>query len=181
MTGIHLRVRYTDSAYGEKAFKVAKCPRKNLDLYARWEVKWLPWLKCECKEKIPLPFMLGVSRLGGRCAIWKNDYEVKFDRRNLLSLESEVKDRADIDKPSFGIISTGWSLSFKDIHSRIFWTMQTQGFLWGIGNKDFLEGTIKKTKKSKSVILLYRWDYDNDNPLPNLVFSFKDKLENLAR
>ena len=126
----------------------------------------------------PLPFKLGVSELGGGALFGETIYEeVKFDRRNLLSLESEVKDRADIDKPSFGIISTGGSLSFKDNSSR-FLNYANAGLLTeGIEIKIFLENTVKKTKKQVGLYYATDWDYDNDNR--SVTVSFKDKLENL--
>lgn len=112
----------------------------------------------------PLPFTLGVSELGGGALFGTTiDEEVKFNRRNLISLESEVKDRADIDKPSFGIISTGGSLSFKDTSSR-FLNYANAGLLTeGIEIKIFVENTL--TKESVQVGQYYTtdWDYDNDN------------------
>lgn len=126
----------------------------------------------------PLPFTLGVSELGGGALFGTTiDEEVKFDRRNLISLESEVKDRADIEKPSFGIISTGGSLSFKDASSR-FLNYANAGLLnEGIEIKIFVENTL--TKKSVQVGQYYTtdWDYDNDNR--SVTVSFKDDLEDL--
>lgn len=126
----------------------------------------------------PLPFTLGVSELGGGSLFGETiDEEVKFDRRNLLSLESEVKDRADIDKPSFGIISTGGSLSFKDTTS-LFLNYANAGLLTeGIEIKIFLENTIKKTKKQVGQYYTTDWDYDNDNR--SVSVSFSDDLEDL--
>ena len=126
----------------------------------------------------PLPFALGVSELGGGALFGETiDEEVKFDRRNLISLESEVKDRADIDNPSFGIISTGGSMSFKDSSSR-FLNYANAGLLTeGIEIKIFVENTL--TKKTVQVGQYYTadWDYDNDNR--SVSVSFKDDLEDL--
>ena len=124
----------------------------------------------------PLPFTLGVSELGGGALFGETiDEEVKFDRRNLISLESEVKDRADIDKPSFGIISTGGSLSFKDTTSR-FLNYANAGILTeGIEIKIFVENTVKKTKKQVGQYYTTDWDYDNDSR--SVSVGFKDKLE----
>lgn len=124
----------------------------------------------------PLPFTIGVSELGGGALFGETiDEEVKFDRRNLLSLESEVKDRADIDKPSFGIISTGGSLSFKDNSSR-FLNYANAGLLTeGIEIKIFLENTVKKTKKQVGQYYTTDWNYDNDSR--SVSVSFKDDLE----
>ena len=126
----------------------------------------------------PLPFSLGVSELGGGALFGTTiEDEVKFDRRNLISLESEVKDRADIDKPSFGIISTGGSLSFKDNSSRFFNYANAGLLTEGIEIKIFLENTVKKTKKQVGQYYTTDWDYDNDNR--SVSVSFSDGLENL--
>jgi hypothetical protein len=126
--------------------------------------------------KNPLPFTLGVSELGGGALFGKSiDAEVKFDRRNLLSLESEVKDRADIDKPSFGIISTGGSLSFKDNSSR-FLNYANAGLLTeGIEINIYFENTLKKAKKQSGCYYTTDWNYDNDSRSVDV--SFKDDLE----
>lgn len=124
----------------------------------------------------PLPFALGVSELGGGALFGETIYEeVKFDRRNLISIESEVKDRADIDKPSFGIISTGGSLSFKDNSSR-FLNYANAGLLTeGIGITLSFENTVKKTKNQVGLYYTTDWDYDNDSR--SVSVSFKDDLE----
>lgn len=134
--------------------------------------------KMRIRGENPLPFTLGVSELGGVSLFGETiDEEVKFDRRNLISLESEVTDRSEIDKPIFGIISTGGSISFKDIYSR-FLNYENAGLLTnGIEIKIFIENTIKKTIKQVGSYYTSDWDYDNDNR--SVIVSFKDDLEDL--
>ncbi len=124
----------------------------------------------------PSPFTLGVSRLGEGALFGETiDTEVKFDRRNLLSIESEITDRGDIEMPSFGIISNGGSMSFNDNNSR-FLNYANAGILTeGIEIKIFLENTLTKRKRQVGTYYTADWDYDNDNR--SVSVSFKDKLE----
>lgn len=130
------------------------------------------------KGENPSPFTLGESRLGEGALFGQAiEEEIQFDRRNLLSFESEIKDRADIQQPSFGIISTGGSISFKDNNQR-FLEFANNGLLAeGIEIKIFLENTLTKRKRQVGTYYTADWDYDNDNR--SVTVSFKDKLENL--
>lgn len=132
--------------------------------------------KMRTQGKNPLPFTLGASALGEGALFGETIYDdVKFDRRNLISIESEVKDRSDIQLPSFGIISTGGSLLFKDTTSR-FLNYANAGLLTeGIEIKIFLENTVKKTKKQVGQYYTTDWNYDNDSRSVDV--SFKDDLE----
>jgi hypothetical protein len=124
----------------------------------------------------PYGFVLGVSKLGGGSTMGTGfQDDVQFDKRNLISFESEIKDRADIKQPSFGIISTGGSMSFKDNDSR-FLTYANAGLLTeGVEIKIFLENTITKTRKNIGTYYTTDWDYDNGNRIVSV--SFKDDLE----
>lgn len=126
----------------------------------------------------PLPFTLGVSELGSGALFGETvDVEQIFDQRNLLSIESEVKDRSDIEQPSFGIISNGGSLSFNDSSSR-FLEYANAGLLTeGIEIKIFLENTLTKSKKQVGLYYTTDWEYDNGNR--SVSVSFKDNLEDL--
>lgn len=124
----------------------------------------------------PLPFTLGVSELGGGSLFGETIVEgVKFDRRNLISFESELKDRADINQPSFGIISTGGSMSFKDNSGR-FLNYANAGLLTdGIFIYITIYNTLSKTGIVAGDYYTTDWDYDNDNR--SVSVSFKDDLE----
>ena len=127
------------------------------------------------KGENPSPFRLGVSRLGKGLLGETIDNTEVINKRNILHSESEIRDRAEIDKPSFGIISTGGSLSFKDNIYR-FLNYANVGLLTeGIEIKIFLENTIKKTKKQVGQYYTTDWDYDNDSR--SVSVSFKDDLE----
>jgi hypothetical protein len=131
----------------------------------------------EIKGENTSPFVLRESQLG--CSTFGTNIDTTFvvDKRNILSLESEIRDRADVDKPSFGVISSGGSLSMKD-NNKILLNYANLGLLTeGLAIRIFLNNTI--TKHSKPIGIYYICDlhYDNDNR--SLTISFNDRLEDL--
>lgn len=125
-----------------------------------------------------LLFALGVSKLGDGSMFGKEiDEEIVFDRRNTTSLEMEIQQKDDASKPSFGIISNGGSLSFRDTNSK-FLSYANAGLLSdGLEIKVFLGNTITKAKKQVGLYYTTDWDYDNDNRMVRV--SFSDNLEKL--
>jgi hypothetical protein len=125
----------------------------------------------------PSPFRLGVSRLGENLLGEKIDNTEVINKRNILSLDSEIRDRADIDKPSFGLISSGGRLSFRDDNSR-FLGYAKNGILKG--NEPitvFLNNTISKTREQVGKRFATDWDYDNDSH--SVSVSFSDDLQKM--
>lgn len=126
----------------------------------------------------PLPFTLGVSELGGGSLFGETvDVEAVFDRRNLLSLESEIRDRSDIKLPSWGIFSNGGNLSFKDINSRFLGYANAGLLKSGIKVEIFLNDTISKRKEIVGTYYTADWEYDNDSR--SVSVSLKDNLEKI--
>jgi hypothetical protein len=125
----------------------------------------------------PSPFRLGVSRLGENMFGEEIDNNEVIDKRKIISLESEIRDRADIDKPSFGLISSGGQLSFRDTNSH-FLNYANNGILKG-GEQVliFLNNTVTKNKKQVGEYFSNDWNYDNDNR--SVSVSFDDNLEDL--
>lgn len=123
------------------------------------------------------PFVLGSSRLGYANFGEIVDKVELINKRVMLSLECETRDRSDIDKPSFGVISNGGSLSFNDGYSQ-FLILINSGFLSGGEEiKIFLENTITRQRKKVGVYYAENWGYDNENKTVSV--SFKDNLEKL--
>lgn len=126
----------------------------------------------------PSRFTLGVSILGDGSMFGKEiDEEIVFDRRNTTSLESEIQQKDDASQPSFGIISNGGSLSFRDTNSKFLLYANAGLLTEGLGIKVFLENTITKAKKQVGLYYTTDWDYDNDNRMVRV--SFADNLEKL--
>lgn len=129
----------------------------------------------EIKGDNPSPFKLGNSKLGvASFGEIVNAVQV-IDKRNILSLESEIRDRADVGKPSFGVVSSGGNISFKDPQKR-FLGYATSGFLKeGLEIRIFLNNTVTKQKRIVGKYYSTNWDYDNNNNTVSV--SFNDGLE----
>lgn len=85
---------------------------------------------------------------------------VKIDRSNTLSLESSITDRSDIKLPSWGIISNGGRIEFKDTNGEIK-DYAEQGFLQeGLPCKIYLKDTISKFKQAVGSFYTTNWEYD---------------------
>lgn len=123
------------------------------------------------------PFIIGKGQLGfQRFGDFYYETEI-IDKRNIISLESEIRDRADIDKPSFGLISSGGRLSFRDDNSR-FLSYAQSGILKGNEKIEvFLNNTISETREQVGAYFANDWDYDNENH--SVIVSFNDGLEEM--
>lgn len=131
----------------------------------------------EIKGENPRPFVIGESRIG--YSLFGNSVNVveKIDKRNMISSESEIRERADVDKPSFGLISSGGRISFRDNNSRFF-AYASNGILKGNEPvKIFLCNTLSKKREQVGEYFATDWHYDNNSHSVDLYFS--DNLEYL--
>lgn len=108
-------------------------------------------------------FVLGQSRLGSSVFVSGGVTTKKIDKRSILSCETEIRDRADLDKPSYGVISSGGHLSFKDTNNQFLWYANAKTLRGNEEVRIFLENTITKTKEKVGSYFVSSWDYDNDN------------------
>lgn len=99
------------------------------------------------------------------------------DRRNLLSLDSDIKDRSDNGQPSYGIISNGGNLSMIDSTGEIkayaelgLLTSDLPVTLW-------LKDTLTKKEEIIGVFETENWEYNTLNFEVNI--TLKDNLEEL--
>lgn len=123
------------------------------------------------------PFVLGESQLGYSTFGTNIDTTFVVDKRNILSLESEIRDRADADKPSFGVISSGGSMSFKDKNGMFESYANIGSLRGGEPIKVFLINSINHNKQQVGSYYAADWDYDNDNR--SVSVSFNDDLERM--
>jgi hypothetical protein len=98
-------------------------------------------------------------------------------KESILSCETEIRERADVDKPSFGLISNGGNISFKDHNSRFLGYANAGLLTDGVKIDIFLENTITKNREQVGSYFSTDWDYDNDNR--SVSVSFDDGLKNL--
>lgn len=124
----------------------------------------------EINGENPSPFSLGKSKLGV-ASFGEIICTVKtIDKRNILSCETEIRDRADIDKPSFGLISNGGQISFRDDNSKFLEYVENKILKNGDKIAFFLSNTISKTTEQVGEYFVTSFDYDKDNKTVSVHF-----------
>lgn len=129
----------------------------------------------EIKGENLSPFVLKESQLGYSTFGTSVDTTFVVNKRNILSLESEIRDRADVDKPSFGVISSGGRLTVKD-HNKILLDYANLGLLTdGLEIRVFLHNTLSKNRRLVGRYYTTDWQYDNNNSTVSV--SFDDNMD----
>jgi hypothetical protein len=100
---------------------------------------------------------------------------INIDKRNLISIERSVSDRAETNYPSWGVFSNGGSLSFNDKNGEIKDYAEKNFLQGGVNVEIFIGNTLSRSQKLIGVFSTTEWSYDNDNRAANV--SFKDDLE----
>jgi hypothetical protein len=100
---------------------------------------------------------------------------IEINKRNMLSLEGTVMERGDNSLPSWGIISNGGSLSFKDVYGEVANYAESNLLQDGATVEIYLNDTLSGNKENVGTYYSEDWDYDNDNHSASV--SFKDDLE----
>lgn len=99
---------------------------------------------------------------------------INIDKTNLISIEREIKDRADFSLPSFGVISNNGKVSFVDTTGEIKDYAEMKLLKSGLPISIYLNNTLKNKTQ---VIGFYRtteWNYDEYNKQVSV--SFDDGL-----
>lgn len=132
--------------------------------------------KMQIQGENSLPFKLGENRVGDSWLFGENiNVIVNFNRRSLLSIETEITDRDNTNSISWGIISTGGHFEFNDTNSRFLGYANAGLLKEGIKVEFFLENTLTKAKETAGVYYTSDWNYDNNTR--SVSVSFKDDLE----
>ena len=97
------------------------------------------------------------------------------DNKNLLSLEMSIEDRADVELPSWGVISNSGNVSFIDAY----------GDIKTLANQNMLKSGMNVTIRLKNTVSNFEeiilgfstsdWNYDTENK--KVYVSFKDGIE----
>lgn len=120
-------------------------------------------------------FRLGETPLGRGVFGDINTVEVKFGRRNIISIESPTFKRSDVNLPSWGILSNKGSLSFKDINGDFAYYAEAGWLVEGLKVEIFIQDTIKKITQNVGVFYTDVWEYDNDSRVATV--NLKDDLQ----
>jgi hypothetical protein len=112
------------------------------------------------------PFILGKngSKLGDGTT-FGNEVIVKniVDKRNIVGIETEIRDRDAIDYPSFGVISNGGRISFKDTGG-VFRKYVTDGNVSISDPVDiYLVNTVTRGKEKVGSYLISTISFDPDS------------------
>ena len=100
---------------------------------------------------------------------------IDINKRNLISFNREIVDRADIKFPSYGIISNIGKIEFKDLDGEVRDYAEQMLLTSDLKVKINLNNTLTKKTEQVSEFITKEWDYDNDNKVVSV--SLKDDLE----
>ena len=101
---------------------------------------------------------------------------IEIDRRNLISLERTIYDRADLKLPSFGIISNTGNIEFNDINGEVRDYAEQMLLEKGLKCEIKLNNTlVDGASETIGVFETNEWNYDNNNRVVSV--SLKDDLE----
>lgn len=124
------------------------------------------------KGKINYPFILGESTIDHSFFGYDYHYMTEIiDKKNIISMESEIRDRAEIGNPSFGLISSGGKLSFRDIDSVFLNHLEDKGTK---GNDEiiiYLNNEATNAKEQVGSYFITNWEYDKENMIVSASFS----------
>lgn len=100
-----------------------------------------------------------------------------FDRRNLISLSTPIKDRSDNEQPSYGLISNEGEMTVIDTTLEIKEYARMKILKPDLDVQIWLEDTITKKKQSIGKFKTNKWSYNNQNF--EVTIQLKDDLEEL--
>lgn len=109
--------------------------------------------------------------------IYTTPTSLKIDRRNLISVDSNIIDRSDISLPSWGVISNRGNITFNDIDGEVLDYAENGLLTEGQEVNIYLEDTLSKKKTKVGSFATISWDYDNDAKITSV--SLSDDVEAL--
>ena len=103
--------------------------------------------------------------------------EIALDKRNLMNMDSEMNDRADIVLPSWGLISNGGRVNFVDYDGSIKGLAQSLKLTSKTKINIFLTNTLTGATMPVGEYFAQNWQYDNNNG--NVSVSVTDGLQKM--
>ena len=101
---------------------------------------------------------------------------INIDKHNLIELSTKIDSRANIESPSYGIISNSGAVTIKDDAFGSIAKYARSGLLAKKGEIEiFLIDTLSKKKEIVATFQTTSWRYDSD--AKNAAAEFKDDLE----
>lgn len=103
------------------------------------------------------------------------DINIEVDKNNLMSFESDIMDRSNIQYPDYGIISNIARLEVADKNEQILDLINQQILNSGIKITVYIDNNTSNIKEQICEMFIQELSYNNDNRQVNI--SLKDNLE----
>jgi hypothetical protein len=107
-------------------------------------------------------------------AIYSELYIV-INSRNMLSMTRTIMERADNERPSWGIISNAGNIEFKELDDEIQAYIQDEVITQGLSCKIFIKDTLSGVEEKVADFYTDTWDYNAEDKVISV--SLKDDLE----
>lgn len=104
-----------------------------------------------------------------------NNNSINIDRKNVISMETTVQDRADLQTPSWGVISNTGHIEFKDVDGKIRDYAEQLILQGGLSCEISIRNTLYYTEETVSRKVTEQWTYDGNSRVVGV--SLKDDLE----
>lgn len=106
-----------------------------------------------------------------------SDIDIEIDKNNLISFNSTVVDRANLQYPSYGVVANSANLTILDFDEQVLDLITQQILHSGIKVSVFLNNTYSGASEQVCVMEIRELTYDNDSR--QVQVSLKDNLEEL--
>lgn len=103
------------------------------------------------------------------------DVNIEIARNNLISFESDILDRSNIQQPTYGIISNSANIVFNDLNEQVLDLITKKLLHSGVPVTAYIDNDISNQQEQICAMYIQSLSYDSDNRQVNV--SLKDKLE----
>lgn len=103
------------------------------------------------------------------------DINIEIDRDNLLSFQSDILDRSNVQEPTYGVVSNSARISFSDLDEQVLDLISQKILKEGLAIEVNLGNDIANVNEQVCLMYIQSLSYDSDNKQVNL--SLKDRLE----
>lgn len=108
-------------------------------------------------------------------AVIETPEQIYIDQTNLVSFKCDISDRADMQYPSYGIISNTATLVFNDFYQTVLNYINSNILHSGINVRIYIFNNITNTETTLCNIKIQSLSYDNDNRQVTAIL--QDELE----
>lgn len=103
------------------------------------------------------------------------DLNIEIDRNNLVSFESDISSEANVNQPTYGIISNPANIVFNDFNEQVLDLITKKLLHSGIAVTAYLDNDMANAQEAVANMFIQSLSYDNNNRQVNI--ALKDNLE----